>query len=171
MMMQMLAAGGCNILTDGVRAADSNNPWGYLEYDPVKRLPLESAWLSLARGKVLKVVAPLLRWLPSEAADGSPLQYRVVFMNRDFQGIADSQLRMLRALGKEHLSPPGPLFEHAMHEDLAAARQWLRHHAVAAIDVDYLETLADPGRTSARLAGLIPGFQAEAAAAALVSHR
>jgi hypothetical protein len=169
MMMQMLAAGGCRILTDGARAADANNPHGYLEYELVKRLPIESGWLHLARGKALKVVAPLLPWLPLEAADGSPFHYRVVFMNRDPQEIADSQLRMLRDLGRERMNQPGPLLQRAMQQDLGAARDWLSRYAVPGIDVDYRETLRDPGRTSARLAGLIPALQVQAAAAAVVS--
>ena len=170
MMMQMLAAGGCPILTDGVRAADASNPQGYLEYDLVKRLPTTSNWLHLARGKALKVVASLLPYLPLEAADGSPNHYRVVFMNRDWQEIAASQLRMLRDLGREQSNQSGLLLERAMLKDLAAAREWLIQNAVPRIDVDYRETLADPAKTSARLAERIPAFRSDAAAAAVVSR-
>ncbi len=35
LMMQMLAAGGLPALTDGARAADADNPRGYLEFERV----------------------------------------------------------------------------------------------------------------------------------------
>ena len=38
MLMQMLAAGGMGVLSDGLRAADEDNPRGYLEFEPVKNL-------------------------------------------------------------------------------------------------------------------------------------
>jgi len=50
MLMQMLAAGGMTILTDGRRAPDADNPRGYLEFEPVKRLLKDSKWLPEARG-------------------------------------------------------------------------------------------------------------------------
>ena len=38
MMMQMLHAGGLEIVTDAVRAADGSNPKGYFEFEAVKEL-------------------------------------------------------------------------------------------------------------------------------------
>ena len=40
MMMRMLEKGGIPILTDAVRKADDDNPLGYFEFEPVKRLDL-----------------------------------------------------------------------------------------------------------------------------------
>ena len=37
MMMQILAAGGLPVLSDGVRAADEDNPYGYYELEAVKK--------------------------------------------------------------------------------------------------------------------------------------
>jgi hypothetical protein len=168
MMMQMLAAGGCPILTDGIRAADASNPQGYLEYEPVKRLPLDSTWLHLAQGKALKVVAPLLPYLPLHAAGGAPLHYRVVFMLRDWREVADSQLRMLRNLSREHLNQPEPLLEPGMRRDIDSARAWLNQHAIPFLDVDYQYTMAHPEETAERLAALIPSLDPQAAAAAVI---
>jgi len=39
LMMQMLAAGGLPVLSDGERAADTDNPRGYLEWERIKQLP------------------------------------------------------------------------------------------------------------------------------------
>ena len=57
MIMQMLAAGGLPVLSDGVREADEDNPRGYLEFEPVKKLFSNSAWFKDAKGKAVKIVA------------------------------------------------------------------------------------------------------------------
>ena len=36
MMMKMLEAGGMELLTDGIRTADEDNPQGYYEFERVK---------------------------------------------------------------------------------------------------------------------------------------
>ncbi|HEV8040907.1 MAG TPA: alkaline phosphatase family protein [Bryobacteraceae bacterium] len=89
MLMQMLAAGGMSILSDGLREADADNPRGYLEYQPVKNLLKDSKWLIEGRGKVLKIVAPLLVALPEGLA------CRVILSERDLEELMDSQDRML----------------------------------------------------------------------------
>ena len=89
MLMQMVAAGGVPVLTDGLRAADEDNPRGYLEYEPVKKLQQDSSWLAQAKGKVVKIVSPLLIALPS----GLPC--RVILIERDLDEILDSQAQML----------------------------------------------------------------------------
>jgi predicted AlkP superfamily phosphohydrolase/phosphomutase/tetratricopeptide (TPR) repeat protein len=89
MLMQMLAAGGMTILSDGLREADEDNPRGYLEYAPVKNLRKDSQWLVEARGKAVKIVAPLLAALPPDLA------CRVILCERDLDEVLDSQDRML----------------------------------------------------------------------------
>jgi hypothetical protein len=89
MLMQMAAAGGLPVLSDNVRQADEDNPRGYFEFEPVKNLHRDAAWLSQAQGKAVKVVAPLLPQLPIG------LQYRVIFINRNLDEIISSQAQML----------------------------------------------------------------------------
>jgi hypothetical protein len=43
LMMQMLAAGGMPVLSDGERRADVDNPRGYLEWERIKQLPKDPA--------------------------------------------------------------------------------------------------------------------------------
>ena len=52
-MMQMLAAGGLPPLTDNVRAADSDNPRGYYEFELVKKTKKDASWLASAPGNQL----------------------------------------------------------------------------------------------------------------------
>jgi predicted AlkP superfamily phosphohydrolase/phosphomutase/tetratricopeptide (TPR) repeat protein len=89
MLMQMLAAGGLSVLTDGLREADLDNPRGYLEFEPVKNLLNDSKWLCEGRGKAVKIVAPLLAALPPGLA------CRVILSERDLEEVLDSQERML----------------------------------------------------------------------------
>lgn len=96
MVMQMLRAGGIEAATDGVREGDEDNPRGYFEIERVKHLAEESdkSWLKEYRGRAVKVISFLLRELPR------PLNYRVVFINRDLGEILLSQRKMLQRQGE-----------------------------------------------------------------------
>lgn len=89
MAMQMIVAGGIPPMTDGLRAADADNPRGYFEFERVKQLRTDKAWLDEARGKVVKVIHMLVTELP----DDRP--YRVVFLDRDLREVVKSQSTML----------------------------------------------------------------------------
>ena len=90
MMMRMLDAAGLPILTDSVRTADEDNPKGYWEFEPVKDLGEsdDTSWLADARGKVVKIVSPLIAHLPTEG-----YTYRVLFMRRDARATCWSNYR------------------------------------------------------------------------------
>ena len=94
LMMQMLAAGGLPVLSDGERKADTDNPRGYLEWERIKQLPKEPSLIAEAEGKVVKVISQLLLSLP----DGH--EYRVVFMQRPLPEVLKSQDEMLRRRGR-----------------------------------------------------------------------
>jgi predicted AlkP superfamily phosphohydrolase/phosphomutase/tetratricopeptide (TPR) repeat protein len=94
MVMQMLAAGGMPILTDGVRQPDEDNPRGYFEFEPVKDIHRDSAWIPDARGKAVKIVAPLLPALPRGA------NYRIVVVERNLDEVLASQSQMLVRRGE-----------------------------------------------------------------------
>jgi len=114
MMMRMLDAAGLPILTDSVRTADEDNPKGYWEFEPVKDLGEsdDTSWLADARGKVVKIVSPLIAHLPTEG-----YTYRVLFMRRHLKEILASQAKMLERRGEPH--DPA--------EDDAMFRYYVRH--------------------------------------------
>src|SRR5258706_12778042 len=64
MMMKMLTAGGLELLTDNIRAADGDNPKGYFEFERVKQIENDKAWLEDARGRLVKLISALLKHLP-----------------------------------------------------------------------------------------------------------
>jgi sulfotransferase family protein len=93
LMMQMLAAGGMSILSDGQRQADVDNPRGYLEWERIKQLPKEPGCIAEAEGKVVKVISQLLLALPVGH------EYRVIFMQRPLAEVLASQDQMLQRRG------------------------------------------------------------------------
>jgi hypothetical protein len=122
LMMQMLAAGGIPVLTDGQRAADPNNPRGYFEFEAVKRTRTDQSWLTQAGGKVVKVVHMLLPSLPADR------EYRVIFMQRQLSEIVASQRAMLQQLGRPGAGLPDARLGEIFAQQLTEVFQWLASH-------------------------------------------
>jgi hypothetical protein len=118
MMMQMLEAGGIELLTDHVRRPNEDNPKGYYEYQPVKRLAKDNSWLNQAEGKAVKVVSPLLYDLPAEHT------YKVIFMKRPLDEILASQARMLDRSGRPQDTDDAEMKKH-FEQHLANLYDWL----------------------------------------------
>jgi len=100
MVMQMLEAGGVEILSDGTRTADDDNPKGYFELEAVKKTRDDSSWLGSAAGKAVKLISQLLYDLPQGTLA------KVIFLRRDMGEILASQRKMLERRG-ESVSPEG----------------------------------------------------------------
>jgi hypothetical protein len=167
MMMQMLAAGGLPILTDGERAADESNPRGYLELEAVKRLGREAdvSWLDGAKGKAIKVVAPLLPNLPLNHT------YRILFMERPLKEIVASQAAMLQRLGKTGGKLSERQLAAAYVKQVEAVRGILSAHAgrVEVLAVNYHRALADPAVIATEVNRFLGGVLDEAAMANAVA--
>jgi tetratricopeptide (TPR) repeat protein len=154
MIMQMLAAGGMPVLTDGVREADEDNPRGYLEYEPVKNLRHDSKWLAEAKGKAVKIVAPLLGALPKDLA------CRVILIERDLNEILNSQARML--LRRNENLPDTPerrdRLKDAYAMTLRRARTFLRNRpATGLLLLQRSEVLRDPTAAASQINGFLGG--------------
>ena len=104
MLMQMLHAGGMPILSDGLREADEDNPRGYFELEAVKSMfrnrEASREWLGSARGKAVKIVAPLVCSLPAGC------RYRVILIERDYDEILASQAKMIARRGESIADSP-----------------------------------------------------------------
>lgn len=94
MMMQLLEAGGMQIFTDNLRAADDNNKKGYYEHEAVKIIHKDISWMKNAVGKTIKIVSHLLPNLPLR------YKYKIIYMERDLNEVITSQNKMLQNLGK-----------------------------------------------------------------------
>lgn len=141
MMMSALEAGGMDLLTDGLRRADVNNPKGYYELEIVKKLPKgETDWIESAQGKAIKVISALLKYLPED------YQYRVIFMERDIEEIMASQKRMLERSGKNAQSLISEKeIRQSYIEHIAEVRAWLMDSGwIRAIFISYNDILHNP---------------------------
>lgn len=99
--MSMLAAGGIDPITDGIRTADDDNPKGYYEFERVKKIKEDAAWVPDAVGKTVKMISQLVVSLP----DG--FSYRVIFMRRRIEEILASQKKMMERRGTVRDDGPG----------------------------------------------------------------
>jgi hypothetical protein len=150
LMMQMLDAGGVEVVTDHVRTADADNPRGYYEYEKVKQVKRDATWLPEVRGKAVKMVSQLLLDLPPTE------RYRVVFMERDFAEMLDSQERMLKRLGRE--AAPREKIIPAFTAHLERVHDWLQKQAhIATLRVRYKALVERPQSEAARVNEFLGG--------------
>jgi len=169
MAMQILAAGGVAVLADDERLPDENNPRGYLEYEPAKRLVSDASWVVGARGQAVKIVAPLVRHLPR---GGEAPPYLVVHMRRPIDEVVASQRTMLARLGRPGADTPDDVLAAMFDRQQVMSRTFLAHLESAGrarvLDLHYHDALADPVATAAKLGDLVgERFDAAAAAAAI----
>lgn len=139
LMMQMLHAGGLEVLSDGERKADTDNPKGYLEWERIKQLPTDPGLIVEAEGKVVKVISQLIRLLPAG------LEYRIVFMQRPLPEILKSQDEMLRRRGNTEAIAGTPAIEESFQRHLIEVNLWLAGRAdVHVCRAHYHRVLREP---------------------------
>jgi Sulfotransferase domain len=138
MMMQMLEAGGIPILKDDVRQADEDNPKGYYEFERVKKIADDQAWLDEARGRAVKMVSALLPQLPNN------YQYKLIFMRRRMEEILASQKVML-----DRREQPAQVGDEKMalffQNHLKQIEKWVSEQPnIDWLQIHYNEMIADP---------------------------
>ncbi len=152
LMMQLLQAAGVDLLTDGIRTPDADNPQGYFEFERVKTLGEDPSWLNNAEGKAVKVISLLLFDLPATH------RYRVIFMLRNIDEILASQRNMLRRRGV----PEGGPDDAQMRRHFETHLTKVRRHVDAATTMEtlycrYNDLLADPPTAVAEIAAFLGG--------------
>ena len=141
MMMRVLEAAGLPIFSDGLRAADEDNPRGYFEFERVKKLETDQAWMPEARGKVVKVISQLLRHLPPDES------YRVIFMRRAMPEILASQREMLKRRGQPADASTDARMAEVFERHLERTDEWLRGETNFKVQyVDYNAVVRNPAR-------------------------
>ncbi|MFQ5430021.1 MAG: sulfotransferase family protein [Phycisphaerae bacterium] len=139
MMMMMLDAGGIPPLSDGIRTADDDNPKGYYEFERVKKIKEDTAWLPDAKGKAVKMISQLLLHLPAGYT------YKVLFMRRKIEEILASQRQMLIRRGthkEDGVSDEDMGKMLLMHVD-QVLKTMAGRDDVDLLEVDYNAVLAD----------------------------
>jgi hypothetical protein len=140
MMMKMLEAGGLLLLIDNLRTPDADNPAGYYEFEPVKKIDKgDFTWLANAQGKGLKVIAALLRHLPSAYT------YQIIFMRREMSEVLASQRQMILNRGEDPNKIDDAKMAQLFERHLAKVMSWIdRQPNIRKLDVNYNQLLKDP---------------------------
>ena len=150
LMMQMLQAGGLEILVDDDRPPDANNPRGYFEYEPVKALKWENHWVCQAEGKAVKVIPVLLPYLPQH------LKYKIILMKRDLEEVLASQEAMLQTLGRRGSSAGNGTLKSIFARQLSETERWLAEQPhLEVIKVDFRDAVCNPEVTARMVADFL----------------
>jgi hypothetical protein len=139
MMMQVLEAGGMEVLTDDIRRGDEDNPKGYYELEAVKRLAKDQSCLDQAEGKSVKIISELLKYLPPNYA------YKVIFVRRNMQEILASQRQMLKRNGKPADRISDEQLSQLFERHLKQVAAWMEQQPhIDVLYVNYNEMLKEP---------------------------
>ncbi len=165
MLMQMLVAGGLTPLTDGLRNADEDNPRGYFEYEPVRQMAKDTSWLEDARGKVVKIVAPMIQNLPQ----GIPC--RVILIERNLEDILASQRKMIERRGGK--SDAASARENRLKQEYLRLIVWTKGYLAGRpqtklMCVNRNAVIGSPARAAAALNSFLGGNLSESKMAAEV---
>ena len=153
MAMKMLAAGGLEVVSDGIRAAAEDNPRGSFEDERVKALgeSQDKGWLRRARGRAIKVISYLLKDLPADN------NYQVIFLRRDLREVLASQTKMLERRSEEGGADDAQMLE--IFESHLWRVDYLFKHAAhfERLDLRYAEVVAEPRRAAERINAFLGG--------------
>ena len=138
MLMQMLDAGGMPVVVDHVRQPDADNPHGYYEYEPVKNIKNgDRSWLHDCRGNAVKIVSPLLEYLPHDN------HYRVIFIKRKIAEVLASQKKMASRLGGKDIDASEMAEMYEKH--LRYIMTWLSQQPdMETIYIHHIDMIKDP---------------------------
>jgi len=161
LMMQMLAAAGIPVMTDGERVADADNPEGYYEWERIKQVGRRPEILREAAGKALKVIAPLLARLPARH------HYKVIYMDRPIAEVVASQQRMLANRGRSGATDPQTMSRLLTTFRESTLRLLNRTPHFEVLIVDYPDLVRNPGEWIERIAQFAGGIDAAAMARAI----
>jgi hypothetical protein len=141
MMMKMLQAGNMPLLIDDMRIPDEDNPRGYFEFERVKDLEHDNSWLDIARGRAVKIVSPLLRYVSMDAG----YRYRIIFMLRNVNEILMSQRKMASRLnpGEDGIEDALLMKNYSVH--LKEIQEWAnRQENMDVMYLQYADVLMNP---------------------------
>jgi len=167
MAMKMLAAGGLELVTDGVRSADEDNPKGYFEDERVKELHRteDKSWLRDARGRVVKIISYLLKELPPD------LNYQVIFLRRNIHEVLASQKKMLERRNETSDTSDERMIELYQDHLWKVDRLLKRRPCFDVLDLEYRTALEEPRQQAERIQRFLRRPLDVAAMSAVVDRR
>lgn len=134
LMMQILHSMGIDIFTDNIRLPDESNPKGYFEHELVKTIEKDNSWVKEVKGKAIKIVSPLLIYLPLNYV------YRIIFMNRNLNEIMRSQEKMMSFNNMDITKIEPEILEQIFVNDLNQAWIWIKEKSHSKfLEISYSE--------------------------------
>ncbi|MGI9517735.1 MAG: tetratricopeptide repeat protein, partial [Pirellulaceae bacterium] len=149
LMMQMLQAAGLEPMTDGKRAADEDNPEGYLEWDEIKQIKARPELMERAEGKATKVISMLLPGLPRQH------NYKIIFVTRPIEEIVASQQKMIQRLGTEGADLDAETLGKSLKRHRKEIMNLLSKMPAQVMAVNYHQILENPDRIALRVASFV----------------
>ncbi len=105
----------------------------------MKKLPDDTEWLEDARGKVVKVLAELIKHLPDE------YNYRIIFMMRNIDEIIRSQKKMIIRRGEDPDVIPDDEMKGLLKKYLLTLKKYVNtKENMDVLYVSYNELMEDP---------------------------
>ena len=139
LMMQILQALGVNLFTDNERPSDVSNPKGYYENQKVKSLENDTSWIKDVQGKAIKVISPLIIYLPEDFC------YKIIFMQRNYDEIIASQEKMLNSTNKKETNLNSETLKTILKKDTNQAFQWIHKNKNAEmLEINFNELIENP---------------------------
>lgn len=152
MMMRMLEAGGIAPVVDGLREANEDNPKGYYEFEPVKALKEDDAWVAKACGQSVKVIYKLVYDLPAN------VNYRIVFMQRELDEVLASQETMMRRDGLDPDAIGRDVLLQLFQTEVIAFRRWAEAQSnIRIFYADYGRVVSAPEDVSREISEFLGG--------------
>ena len=150
LMMQMLAKGGIEVLTDNIRTADTDNPRGYYEFERVKKIKEDASWVPEARGRPS-------RWSPSSSST-----FRRTSVPGDLHGAAprrDAHLAGEDARAAEPRDGPSRGHQAARSSSTSSSiRDWLLEQPhIKVLHVQYSNLVEHPETEARRVSEFLGG--------------
>ena len=148
LMMQLLAAGGLEVVTDRERAADVDNPRGYYEWEAIKQVGQRPEILDdeAVEGKAIKCISMLLPQMPAQH------RYKVIFMVRPIEQVVASQHDMTERLGTKGAELDPEQLARGLRAHRDETIQWFAQALhMEHIEVSYPALVRDPAPVIARL--------------------
>jgi hypothetical protein len=146
MMMQMLEAGGIELVVDYIRKADQDNPKGYYEFEKTKQLDKDSSWMKNAYGKAVKIISMLLYQLPMDK------KYKIIFMTRKMDEVLTSQKKMLKRREQPTDLVDDQVMAEKFNQHLRKIFKWLnKQKAMEIIFISYNDVISSPMEQSKKI--------------------
>jgi len=150
LVMQILQSMGIELFTDNKRSPDQSNPKGYFEHELVKTIEYDTSWIKNVKGKAIKIVSPLLEYLPTN------YNYKIIFMDRDLDEIVQSQEKMLlmNGVGNSQIEPE--VIKEIFIKDLKQAWSWIRELSHSeSLEISHSKLLKKPESELEKIKGFL----------------